>query len=41
MRTMSLATWLAILSAADYFVKFSRRLGVVGRKAGPVGGGLA
>jgi len=31
---------LAVLSAADYFMKFSRRLGVVGGGSGPIGGGV-
>ncbi len=39
-----IAIWVVVvvatLSAADYFYKFSRRLGVIGAQAGPRGGGL-
>jgi len=39
-----IAIWVVVvvatLSAADYFYKFSRRLGVIGAQAGPQGGGL-
>src|SRR5213594_1540126 len=39
-----IAIWIVVivatLSAADYFVKFSRRLGVVGGRMAPPGGGL-
>src|SRR5881296_2961845 len=43
-RAGDLAIWLVVglatLSAADYFVKFSRRLGVLDGRVGPARGGL-